>query len=782
MADLFKLGKVKIFLDFISDGHGRVQIAEPVGFDSLNPTLEKDDNRLGIDVFFAGGVLGLEFYANQRIVIDGVELTHQFDRLINNWKTYGAEAEIKFIVEIDGIDKYSGELDFDTGTETDYINFIKCGVLQDTLQAVVKRRSGVKVDLFSDEDLDGNTITPLTTTNVLLKATPERLTSEWVSSNEEIIVNFNVSDPSKIVGFVPFPTKFEIQGTKSPFFGISVENSDAEKCVFLTAETNLSNVVFNIEDFTYSFSSSSSQNYELVYRKGVDFSTAEVTTVTIPSGNTDASYEFGIGKLDRGESFWCYIGTFAPTPSGLVYTLTSVNTSITSISTAIDSITQSFRFIDIMRQVVKSVSGADIVAPRFDVGGEFYNDFTFNGILIRGITDRAFNISIEDIVEQLAELNGDFQIRPDGTVFFGIYDDFYPDNEIADLTSQPFTSYRNKLSPKASYNQIVYKYKNYEKGRNEDAQNSLEGIHTECQMLLPNIRNHDIIEVEVPFSRDPFLIEKIRLQGIQVSDNTAKEDDDDFFMIDVYEETSAISKSEGMVVNMVVINTTVLELSNDGSFSFNLLGGTVNDQVSITGENNGNYIIVGFSPQTISLAPVTPTPNPTFTGVTRIVLNYNVTATNLVTATNQDFDFISGTTDPTGFANMRYSTKQNIINRYGKHLKTSCQRHPTGVIKNIVYRHNGEFQSRRTGSAVTITEDQDIDVNTLPTAILKDTYTITQVQMDIEQAFDIIYEQQMMGGWLKVLNPLQEIEKIHATNLEYDVVTGLMSIEGDERI
>ena len=50
----------------------------------------------------------------------------------------------------------------------------------------------------------------------------------------------------------------------------------------------------------------------------------------------------------------------------------------------INSIAPSFRLVDVMRQVVKSISGLDITAPRFEVGGDFYDNRLLNGNSFRG--------------------------------------------------------------------------------------------------------------------------------------------------------------------------------------------------------------------------------------------------------------------------------------------------------------------------------------------------------------------------------------------------------------
>ena len=215
MADPLDIGDVKIELDFKSDSTGRIQITDPGGFQSSNLTLKQEDKRLGRDVLYGSGEIELVFYPD--VEVDGH--THEFDRIIQYWKTYGFESDIGYIISINDVDTFVGELDFENA-ETDLINYFKCKVIQDALQVKIKRRSDVNVDLFSDTDVDGNPITPLTSVGVLLKANPEKQISKWSLPNSfsndgstitgNSFINFSLTpqiDESGI-DFTGFPTFF----------------------------------------------------------------------------------------------------------------------------------------------------------------------------------------------------------------------------------------------------------------------------------------------------------------------------------------------------------------------------------------------------------------------------------------------------------------------------------------------------------------------------------------------------------------------------------------------
>ena len=125
----------RFFLNFKNDNTGRVEISEPVKFDSANFVIEQDKKRYGRDVFYGNEEVSLEFYKG--IYENG--LTHEFERLIQYYNDFGFESEVEFIVQLDNIDFVVGILDFELA-ETDQIEYFKTKVIQNTKQAIVKRR------------------------------------------------------------------------------------------------------------------------------------------------------------------------------------------------------------------------------------------------------------------------------------------------------------------------------------------------------------------------------------------------------------------------------------------------------------------------------------------------------------------------------------------------------------------------------------------------------------------------------------------------------------------
>src|SRR5699024_5000295 len=132
-----------------------------------NFVLEQREKGLGRDVSFASGTAYLRFSP----LVNFRGLTHQFERLIDEYKTNGFESDVKLIIEIDGVIYVIGQLDF-AEAETDLTTYFDCKIIQENTESLIKRRSKVKVDLFSDTDLDGNEIEPLEAKPLYMDPTP----------------------------------------------------------------------------------------------------------------------------------------------------------------------------------------------------------------------------------------------------------------------------------------------------------------------------------------------------------------------------------------------------------------------------------------------------------------------------------------------------------------------------------------------------------------------------------------------------------------------------------
>src|SRR5690606_32538593 len=100
----------------------------------------EESGRYARDVMFS--IDTIDF--NPTVEIDG--LTHRFDQIINIYNLRGFEANILYIIQIDNVDYVIGQLDFVTA-ETDKLKYFRCKIIQDSIQARLKRHVDTKIDL-----------------------------------------------------------------------------------------------------------------------------------------------------------------------------------------------------------------------------------------------------------------------------------------------------------------------------------------------------------------------------------------------------------------------------------------------------------------------------------------------------------------------------------------------------------------------------------------------------------------------------------------------------------
>jgi hypothetical protein len=530
----------RFFLNFKNDATGRKEISEPFGFDSATFTIEQDKARYGRDVTYGSENVELEFY-------DGVYsngLTHCFEDLINYYNVYGFESEVEFIISKDGIDFIVGVLDFQFA-ETDQITYLKCKTIQNTNQSIVKRREDVNVDVFSNKDLDDNDITPVTTHNILLKAKPINQVSEWQYSSYKWYIdgqnNYYYAGLPRFFFANRLLTKYGIENSLTPF-DVEVGSLEqvSEEFGIIEASNQLSNIKINYkikakyehvvnnnpDPFGNGIRTFLQIGYAILRFGDSSISFTDITSlirinVTDPFNRTliiDEDINVNVDEtLNQGDKLiFLYRYEYTQRTSDVNILDLSRNShiifyesnlQITATSTAINSVITGVRHIDYIKQAVKSASGLNVIAPKYEVGGQFYNNFVFNGKLIRQFTNEPFYATIKDNFSQLIELNSDFQIN-ENEVYVSQYNDFYPNFEVASFMTAPDKTFKTKFNEMYAVQTLEYKYKTFE--QDKDSENTIDAVHTDTQWLLPNKNVEGKLKYEIDFIRDPFKIEFAR--------------------------------------------------------------------------------------------------------------------------------------------------------------------------------------------------------------------------------------------------------------------------------
>jgi len=610
----------------------RVTIDEPINFATVDFQLSQKDKGYGRDVSFNGGETQFEFVKYRN---------HYLDKLLDYNNIYGFESIVELIITCGTVTTIIGELDFATAI-TDDLEYFKCKVIQQSSKQIVKRRKAVKVDLLSDKDIDGNAITPLEPKNLILIAKPIYASSKW--EQEE------VTNEQGVHSYGNGRTDYKMWARKLTDYSIGVSevptNDGSDNgVIFIHASTGLKNIKIDISEFTctyalYNSSGGGDASGYFGLRWGTSFASAVGTEVKINDSNFSFSYggqsktytsslSVTIPSLPSGGYVWIYHSLYVRHAGG-GYSAIDVDQSLMTIdmvaeSLASDSVVYSFRLIDVMRQVVKSISGLDITAPRFDLAGEFYDNRLVNGNFLRKITtildkdnalvNKAFLISLEDIEKSLMEFNADWEIDNDGKIFFGIEDDFYTNTPIKTFTNTQFSSFNKSFNPRFTINEFNYGYKTYQALKENEELNSADVINGESKWVLQNKSVENKKEISIEWIRDSFSIEANRRKALEVRTDTSSQEDDSLFIIDSKDTLATfVTGSSDTCDHLYNGSTEYLKIISTATIptNYELLPFNVGDKFNIVGAliNVGYYIIKSINNATLELdrqSDITPT-------------------------------------------------------------------------------------------------------------------------------------------------------------------------------
>ena len=267
-------------LRFANNENIIVSIDEPINFATVDFQLKQKDKGYARDVSFNGGEIQFEFVKYRN---------HYLDKLLEYNNTYGFEAIVELIISTEVI----GELDFATAI-TDDFEYFKCKVIQQSSKQIVKRRKSVKVDLFSDKNIDGNYIAPLVPQNMVMISKPITENSRWRNNGFDYYTALDTGgDRQAFFNFCG-----ELYDDSVPTSYAASNTGDADGTRILTAKNDLKNIELRISEISVSlylnnrgtnwpfyFSGSGDVNGYFAYRYGLTFASAASTEYKFP--NTD---------------------------------------------------------------------------------------------------------------------------------------------------------------------------------------------------------------------------------------------------------------------------------------------------------------------------------------------------------------------------------------------------------------------------------------------------------------------------------------------------------------
>lgn len=796
------------FQHFLEFSYGMVEVFEPEGFDASNFVIQQESKRWGRDTFYGNDEISLVFgndigepLSESRTLDNGMLLSHLnsgLDLLLKEDKENGSESIVNYILKKDGVDFSIGQLDFG-GAKTDGLTYFECKIIQNNEQAKIKRREKIKVDAFSDKDLDGNTITPIQTQKMLLRAKPIDQKSEWIPSSNTVFSRAGYNSQG-FWNHISRVVKYKIENTLSWFsvseFGDSSSSfvRDVGKSVFAVQETT--NVKINIKirlkvtgvvtnpNVTYDpmqfklnvFVSDGSQSDWLnqinnsantkylsgVFYNGTIANISQDITVNIPV--------IPVGK---------YLYIVFQTGTGPIGDSRGLNiedlgskTEIKLTSTAIDSVIDTSRYIDLIKQNYKAINANSVIAPKFDVGGIFYDQFCFSGKMIRQKLDEPFYLELTKTNESILEVAGDYQINKDN-VYIGQYTDYYPNYDLGGFLQIPDKDFNVIKNEAYLINKFTYGYEKYEKDRDEDG--TLDAIHTDSEWYVPNNQSQNEKKISNPFIRDAYNIESVRRRATS-SENTSYSNDDDIFIVDAI-PLAPNSRNEFTAVLKYQKSASegTYKILSTQNFRWDLLGFSVGDTILISegGFIEVPYVVSNIEPTILTMAYG----GADYSGETPTTINYPLTNVAWVNRTNQGLFFAENLLNSENYSNLRYSIKRNM-SWWFPYLSTCSKFITNKLISNSYFKANGECTTQFTGEIEPIKENEIITILDIgEEKILSQNVIKTTVIADFEQVKTLvdniqrINEDDSIGGFVRVQNQLGGIVKGYVQKLDYTWAT-----------
>lgn len=828
------------FLNFKDKYPHRIEITEPVGFDAMTFTVKQDEGRFGRDVMFAAediplkfeqGILGVKteqtLYLPNGISVD--RLTMGYEWLIEFDNKYGFEADVEYILQVDGVDFIVGELDFENrGRKYDNSRYLEFTVIQNAAKQKIKRLQETVVDIFKDKDLDGNDITPLTPKKMLLKAKPITNVSEWKTTGREKLIaaysttinGGDISQQGFAVNNASTSISYAIENslsylTPSARLYIAIDAPLVENFSYIYAKNELTNVKVDLTDIVAkSYGGYGSEGLlctngegyvKFVIRVGSNISTIDQEyeiyrrdfgfVENSPEVDFPTSYSVTIPVIPQGKRLYIYALArtfnfeFAGSAAGFAtydvkIAFKSMNVKITATSTAVNSVIQGTRYIELFEQNIKSMNGFPVVSPRYQLGGSFWDNFATTGKGIRGFASNTFPVNFKDLSKGLSELCADYQILSD-RVFITQYDGFYPNREIGVFESVPGDMFETMYNTRYTLINFNYRYNRYEQDRDE--KNTVDAVHTETQYKLPNKKTEGKRDVEVPQRRDPFGIESDRRQGISTKDSTALSGDDDLSLIDLIEMSPGTVGSINQTLLMRINEDGKLQILNNDSngngigFNWNLQGFKIGDVFTITfGQNIGSYIVYTIENTVLTLTPIGFTP--AFDGDAYIKCEFYYTDVQFVNRTNEGFTLIENLSSGDNFSNLQYTIRRNL--KYWEWFLATCVMYQQGhPISNTYFKSNGALKTQFLNGEIYIENENIIN---LPEPFITPLKYKLKVQASFTEVLDLLRELETIvddtiGGFVRLLDADLKVVRGYISMLKYNWKSQELELEVEQK-
>lgn len=763
---------IKHYLNFVSTNRGLIEIDEPTGFDQAVFEIMQEDGRHGRDIFSVTNEKG-------KLTLDRLP-NHCFDYVMEAIEQDGFEAEIKYQVAFDGEMSVVGDVSCQAAV-TDDVNKIELAIVEENFKTIFKKRFDVKTNLFNDKSLDDADIAPVQTVKALFKAKPIVQVSEWTNPiiGKQLFFN-NPYVNADYFNPIKNQVTYDILNSLSWLEDTNTDSGGGfGNFAYVQAVNKLTNINVKISvNITIDYlpqlenDNPTGKNGQVLLRlyygaSTSSYSQVNVFDVPVFQGTSNQQYilnqtfEVPIELVNSTEKIW--FSFVSGTGNGAVIKLTffDCTVNITATSTAYNSVIDIVNLYDAMKYNALSSANLPVSAPRWEFGGHLQNLFITSQALMRGLLDKPFSISTKDIVEEyLPMVNGDYQIQQDGTIFYGVEEDFYRDYEILSLTQQDATDefgqplgqiegFERSFNKEYTVNEFKFGFQNYASKKETTQGNTYDIVHGQFETLLPNKRVENKKNVEVGFIFDAFEWESARQKAFDLSENTATQDDDKIYCAEFVALTDAdrLQKETISVDHRATQTDFNLQLVNNESFGWIRIGLFVGDTVTIdTGVvNTGTYTVTEVTERILYL--VTTGGFPQNIGIVNTTITYHISPNVLwVNRTNEGFTEITGIADGDNFGNLAHTAKRSALNYWSSYLATCCMYKQGQEIKITDYKNNPDAVIQENGEAEGIREGD----NFVPEGAILTPYLVeVKGIMSLQKFFDTQTKQRLHNGYIR---------------------------------
>lgn len=769
---------------------GRIEISEPFKFDGSTFEVKREKGRHSRDVMIANQDIELEFYREHfepievsQVLPDGTifnYVSHGFDYLVNEINTRGWEMSVEYIINYNGTDFTTGEIDGLTYKVFD--DYLSIKISQNTLHAYIKKNDSVKIDAFSDKSISGLPITPCTTTDIFLKAKPLLQFSKWKSDNPTLSQTSLPGFYSSSVDFFnPFIRleSFLIEDSYVPFEKntfdptISDKNNSWKVFKYLKAKNELSDIKVKIQGNVTIERINNAPNAE-------DMSIALYYSVyfddDLPSGppsplnqigtfvrlldgaNINSHYfndEVTIPLIQQGQSLYLYFAHVSNFGNDIIRTTFEEDSflSIQATSTSLSTIVKGVRLFDLLKHQAHSYDTTLNDLGVFNNTSEYWNNFCFNGRMLGNLSNQSFVNEFKSLYPSFCdEAFADYQITNSG-IEIDFINNYYKDTEIASFKELPSNDYNYTANSDYSINLFNVKFKKSSSDRTGNEVDTNDDVHTYLQLKMPSKKADAIYNLEFNHIRSAQLIEEQRRKGNQIDGKTRTlENDENLFCLDCVELAPNTENTFTQFLRYRILNdTNALEIVSNGTFVWTNLGMQVGQTISVSFSGlplGTTFIITSLEDFTIRLAYVNNFPTSDSNGEKSITFTYILQGVLFTNRTNQGFTLIEGVSNPDNYSNLKYSLKR-ITNKWLKFINTAGQ-YLIGQNANVTeIKINNELVTQMIGESSDVVDFAPIPIT--EDRILNGRVFNAKVFCDFDTANELFTEVRDLKGYVRII-------------------------------